>query len=339
LILIIFLLDMPFTLDPEIGAILPAVAAATAGAPLPPLAVGDVKSRRDAFAAWLAPTASANFPKKSSITTKDYYAQSLDGHEVLLRWYSKRGTNPGSAVLYLHPGGLILGDISVFDGVVQSYVAKSGVSYLSVEYRLAPEHPYPKPLEDAYAGLVWLHEHATELGVNRTRIAVHGESAGGGLAAALAIYTLEKQGPAIAKQILIYPMLDDRVIKSDPHITPYVTWSGNDNETGWNAYIGSKRGSADLPATASPARLKDPAGLPPLYIDVGELDLFRDEAIAYADKFRKAGVSAELHIYPGVPHGFDLFAPHSKLGSAAITARLMAVESIPTLRTMKLEVI
>lgn len=316
---------MPFTLDPEIEAAL-ALGGTKTAAESP--ALGDIRARRNGFAATLAHTIIFNFPFEPTVTTKDYFATSSDGHRVLLRWYSKASSNPGSAVLYLHPGGLILGDVSSFDRVVQCYVEKSGVPYLSIEYRLAPEHPYPKALEDAYAGLLWLHEHASELGVQTNRIAVHGESAGGGLAAALTIHALEKQGPMIAKQILVYPMLDDRMAEPNPHIVPYLTWSSCDNETGWTAYLGSNQGSGNLLSTAAAARLRDPTGLPPLYIEAGELDLFCKQAVVFAERFREAGISAELHIYPGVPHGFDLYAPQSEVGSAAIAARLSAVKSI-----------
>ncbi|KAF4447449.1 lipase esterase, partial [Fusarium albosuccineum] len=276
---------MPFTLDPEFAA---AFKAANGSGPSSPSPVGDVKTRRDGFAANLTPLLVTQFPRLPAVSFKDFYTTSADGHQVLLRWHFKPGRNPGSAFLYIHGGGLIRGDIAAFDGLVDEYVEKSGVPYLSVEYRLAPEHRYPKALEDVYAGLTCLHANASELSVNSNRIGIHGESAGGGLAAALAIYAREKQGPSITKQILIYPMLDDRIITPDVLIKPYLVWSGADNETGWDAYLGDKRGTVDVPATAAAARLRDPAGLPPLYAEVGELDLFRDQIVDYVQKFLKA---------------------------------------------------
>lgn len=291
---------MPFTIDPEIGAVLAAFA--QAGAPPPP-AVGDIETRVNNFLAGFNPLIAANYPAIPSIVTKDYHIKSADGHELLARWYTKRGSNPGSAAIYFHSGGMIMGDVPTFDGFVSNYVERSGVPFLSVDYRLAPAHPYPKALEDAFASLVWLHEHAKELGVDPKRIIIHGDSAGGCLAASLAIYNREKKGPAIAKQILVYPMLDDRSLTADEHIAPYLTWGAADNETGWKAYLGSKFGSADVPAIAAPSRLTDPTGLPPLYVEVGELDLFREEDIAYVGKFQKAGINAELHVFPGAPHG------------------------------------
>ena len=321
---------MVFALDAEFLAAVAAIRGPNAASP-PDSPVGDIASRRAGFQVFPQLLA-MQFPKKASVTTTDVHTKSADGHEVLLRLYTKAGANTGSAALFLHPGGLILGDITMFDGIVQGIVDATGVTYVSVEYRLAPEHPYPKALEDAYAGLVWLHEHAGELNINPNRIAVHGESAGGGLAAALSIYVrdLKKQGgPKIAKQILVYPMLDDRVVTADAHVKPYLVWTTKDNETGWNAYLGSKRGAPDVPATASPARLADATGLPPMYLEVGELDLFRDESVAYAQKFWKAGVNVELHVLPGVPHGFEWMGTNTTVGSNAIAARRRAVSSIP----------
>jgi acetyl esterase/lipase len=140
---------------------------------------------------------------------------------------------------------------------------------LSVDYRLAPEHRYPTQVQAAYASLRWLDEHAKELGVDRERIAVMGESAGGGLAAAVAIMTRDHAGPAIARQILIYPMLDDRTTTIDAHIVRHVLWKYDDNVTGWGALLGNAAGGPDVPATAAPARITDPAELPSAYIEVG----------------------------------------------------------------------
>jgi acetyl esterase/lipase len=329
---------MPFTIDPEAGAILGAMAAGMPDPPPPPPAVGDVETRRTTVGPGLTAIVQASFPiKDSSVTQKDFYATSTDGHKVLLRWYSKAASSPGPAVLFTHAGGMIIGQVSDFDGTVHNYVSKTGVSFLSVEYRLSPEVQYPKALEDSYAGLVWLHEHAAELNVDRRRIAVLGESAGGNLAASLCIYARDKRGPAIAKQFLIYPMLDDNTVTVDANIRPFLTWSEADAVTGWDAYLGKgKRGTGSVAATAAPSRLKDATGLPPLYLDVGELDMFRDENIAYAVKFAQAGVSAELHVYPGMPHGFDMLAAGAQVSQEAMARRMNAIKSIPTIDSAKL---
>lgn len=141
---------------------------------------------------------------------------------------------------------------AVDDGPVARYASASGVSFLSVDYRLAPKHPYPAAVEDAYAGLVWLEEHAAELGVDPTRIAVMGDSAGTGVAAAVTLMARDRSGPAVASQILLYPMLDDRTITPDPQITPFALWSYDHNSTGWGALLGAAAGGPDVPPYAAP---------------------------------------------------------------------------------------
>jgi acetyl esterase/lipase len=162
-----------------------------------------------------------------------------DGATLLARWYRQPSSDSRAAVLYLHGGGMIVGSVPIFDGPVSRYVARTGVSMLSLEYRLAPEHPHPTPVEDAYAGLVWLAGHAAELGIDPGRIAVMGDSAGGGLAAGVAILSRDRKGPAVARQLLIYPMLDDRTTTPDPYIAPFAGWSYDDNATAWNALLGA----------------------------------------------------------------------------------------------------
>jgi acetyl esterase/lipase len=321
---------MPFKLDPEFTAAISAVAEADHNASLS-TQTDDIKIRRQTFSTKFGSLLAKEFPRIPWISRSDFFTKSADGHEVLLRWYSKTSmtdATPGPAILFIHSGGLIYADVSTFDGLVDGYVNQSEVPYLSVEYRLAPEHKYPKALEDVYAGLTWLHAHTAELGVNPERIAIHGESAGGGLAAALAIYTGQKNGPRIAKQILIYPMLDDRVTKADPFIEGHLVWSGADNRFGWKAYLGDMYGGASVAPMAAPARLEDHTGLPPMYVEVGLFDLFRDQVIEYANRSLKAGVEAELHLLPGVPHGFEWFASRSRIGRTAMRLRKEAAQSI-----------
>src|SRR5580700_1036088 len=165
----------------------------------------------------MAETASAK-PMPTDVKSTDFHTAAVDGADVLLRWYATDDATLGPAVLYLHGGGMISGSVAIYDGPVSRYVSDSGVSMLAVDYRLAPEHPYPVPVEDCYAGLRWLAEHADELGVDPARIAVVGDSAGGGLAAAVALLARDQGGPDLAAQILIYPMLDDRNTTPDPEI-------------------------------------------------------------------------------------------------------------------------
>ena len=160
---------------------------------------------------------------------------------------------------------MIAGSVPIFDGPL-----------LSLQYRLAPEHPHPVPVEDAYARLTWLAGHAGQLSIDPGGIAVMGDSAGGGLAAGVAILSRDRQGPAIAHQLLIYPMLDDRTTTPDPYIAPFAGWSYDDNATGWNALLGAGHEKRDVDPAAAPGHLKDARGLPPAYIEVGQLDVFRD---------------------------------------------------------------
>jgi acetyl esterase/lipase len=245
-----------------------------------------------------------------------------------MRRYVKDGAAPGPAVLFFHGGGYIFGHIDLFDGPVSRYVSASGVPCLSVEYRRAPEHPFPTPLDDAYAALRWLHEHATVLDVDPDRIAVMGDSAGGGMAAALTILTRERGGPKIARQILLMPMLDDRTRTPDPEIASSVLWSYDDSATAWPALLGDAAGGLDVSATAAPARLEDATGLPPAYIEVGQIDVFRDEDLAYAIKLSRAGVPVEFHLHPGAPHEFDSIAFDSDVARRATADRIRVLRSI-----------
>jgi acetyl esterase/lipase len=316
---------MSLGFDPEFAQGFAPMAEAMAHATPP--AVGDVPARR---AMWepIIGAASAAQPIPTDVTTAEHHATADDGTQITMRWYAKTGAAAGSAVLFFHGGGYIFGHIDLFDGPVSRYVSASGVPMLSVEYRRAPEHPFPTPVEDAYAALRWLHEHAGELGVDRGRIAVMGDSAGGGLAAALSILTRERGGPAIARQILLMPMLDDRNTTPDPHIEPYLLWSYDDSRTAWAALLGDAAGRPDVPATAAPARLEDATGLPPAYIEVGQLDAFRDEDLAYATKLSRAGVPVEFHLHPGVPHEFDSIAFTTDVARRATADRVRVLSSL-----------
>jgi len=297
---------MTFTLDPQVAEVLAAATARSGPPPSPP--VGDVASRRVALDAMLGYFNNEAQPVAGKVDISDHRVVTPDGATLLARWYRQPSGDSRAAVLYLHGGGMIVGSVPIFDGPVSRYVARTGVSMLSLEYRLAPEHPHPTPVEDAYAGLVWLTDRAGELGIDPGRIAVMGDSAGGGLAAGVAILSRDREGPAVARQLLVYPMLDDRTTTPDPYIAPLAGWSYDDNATGWNALLGTGHERREIDPAAAPGRLQDAAGLPAAYIEVGQLDIFRDEAVRYALTLSQAGVPVELHLHPGVPHEYDAIA-------------------------------
>jgi acetyl esterase/lipase len=319
---------MALELDPQVAEALGPLMAGLADVQPPP--VGDVGSRRTAMNGMLAAIDRLQ-PAADNVRITDHELTTADGATLGLRWYRTTGNTDaahGPAVLYLHGGGMILGSVAINDGAVGRLVSSSGVPFLSVDYRLAPEHPHPTPVEDAYAGLRWLHAHATELGVDPARIAIMGDSAGGGLAAAVSILARERGGPAIARQLLIFPMLDDRNTVPDPYIEPYAAWTYDDNTTAWRALLGARAGTPDVPPHAAPARLEDATGLPPAYIEVGQLDIFRDEDLAYALLLSRGGVPVELNLTPGVPHEYDAIAHQSDAARRAMATRIRILRSV-----------
>jgi acetyl esterase/lipase len=297
---------LTFTMDAEVAAVLQA--ALEKNGPPPTPQIGDVQTRRVTLDAMLEYFNNQAQPLADDVKITDHEVTTADGATLQARWYRRPASDTGAAVLYLHGGGMIVGSVPIFDGPVSRYVARTGVPMISVQYRLAPEHPHPVPVEDAYAGLTWLAGHAGQLGIDPGRIAVMGDSAGGGLAAGVAILSRDRQGPAIARQLLIYPMLDDRTTTPDLYIAPFAGWSYDDNATGWNALLGPGHEKHEIDPAAAPGRLKDARGLPPAYIEVGQLDVFRDESLRYALVLSHAGVPVEMHLHPGVPHEYDAIA-------------------------------
>lgn len=237
--------------------------------------------------------------------------------EVVLRVSRPaQATGPLPCVYWMHGGGLIMGTATREDARFEAWCRRHGVIGVAVEYRLAPETPYPGPLEDCHAGLVHLHAHADELGIDPARIGIGGNSAGGGLAAALALLARDRGSVPIAFQLLVYPMLDDRMITpSSAWEVP--VWPPASNRFGWSCYLPGIVGSDAVPAHAAPARAADLSGLPPAIVLVGALDGFLDEDVDYANRLMRAGVPTELHVYPGAPHGFDLLMPHSAVSRRA----------------------
>jgi acetyl esterase/lipase len=233
-------------------------------------------------------------------------------------------TAPVAGVYYIHGGGMIFGDprSGGFAGVLD-HAAELGLAVVSVDYRLAPETPHPGPVEDCYAGLTWTADHTAELGVDPGRLIIGGVSAGGGLAAAMVLLARDRGGPSLLAQLLICPMLDDRnETPSSYQMAGVGVWDRTANDVGWTALLGDARGGPDVSPYAAPARATDLSGLPPAFIDVGSAETFRDEDVAYATRIWQAGGRAELHVWPGGFHGFDLMAPTAAISQDAKAARL-----------------
>jgi acetyl esterase/lipase len=262
---------------------------------------------RGAIAAMAAAAPAPDVP----VTVTERHAPSADGaHRVRMLVYTPRAeTGPRPALLHIHGGGYVLGAPEMRDAVNRQLSHELGCVIVSVDYRLAPETPHPGPVEDCYAALAWLHAEAASLGVEAGRVAVGGESAGGGLAAALALLARDRGGPAIAFQLLIYPMLDDRsaIGTGDPFTGEFI-WNRDANLFGWSALLGEAPGGDAIPHHAAPARAERLAGLPPTYVAVGALDLFLAENLDYAGRLAAEGVPVELHVYPRAFHGFDMMA-------------------------------
>jgi len=210
-----------------------------------------------------------------------------------------------------------LGNLDSYD----DWLLTHDVVLVTVDYRLAPEHPDPYPVEDCYAGLVWTAAHADTLGIDPERIVLAGQSAGGGLAAGTALLARDRKGPALLAQILISPMLDDRdATVSTTQIDGVGIADRDMTRFGWTAYLGDRRAGDDVSSYAAPARAADLSGLPQTYLDCASAEVFRDETVAYASALWAAGVQAELHVWPGGFHGFTSMQPQAALSRAATAA-------------------
>jgi triacylglycerol lipase len=241
--------------------------------------------------------------------------------DVPVRCYRpKDAAGPLPCIFHIHGGGYIGGSAAQMEASHVELSLALTCAIVSVDYRLAPEAAYPAAVEDCYAALAWLHAEPTVAGVDTARIGVMGESAGGGLAAALALLVRDRGEYAFSFQHLVYPMLDDRTSAegaADPH--PYAgefIWTHSSNRFGWRSLLGAEPGGADVSPYAAPARAPDLAGLPPTFIMAGALDLFLEEDMDYARRLTRAGVPVELHVYPGGVHAFD-FVPGLEISEQA----------------------
>jgi acetyl esterase/lipase len=228
--------------------------------------------------------------------------------DVVIRVHRPVGVDGTLPCFYaIHGGGYVLGSYAMDDARFDAWCPEFQCVGVSVEYRLAPETPYPGPLEDCYLGLKWVYDHHEEIGVNPNHIGIGGVSAGGGLAAALALLTRDRGEIPLRFQLLDCPMLDDRQTTPSSQLDDLYVWNRHSNTFGWRSYLGDLYGTPDVPAYAAPARATDLSGLPPTYICVGGVDGFRDEDVLYATRLNQAGVPADLHVYSGAPHGVMMF--------------------------------
>jgi len=215
-------------------------------------------------------------------------------------------TGPLPAILTIHGGGYVIGSYAMDDPLLDRWCPALGVVGVSVEYRLAPDTPYPGPLEDCYSALGWAHEHAAELGIDPSCFGISGISAGGGLTAGLALLARDRGELPVAFQLLDCPMLDDRQTTSSLAAGGLYVWSAASNDFGWRSYLGARFGSDDVPPYAAAGRATDLSGLPPACVVVGSIDGFRDEDVAYAQRLNEAGVLCELHVIAGLPHAYQM---------------------------------
>src|SRR3954447_18129996 len=247
------------------------------------------------------------------------------GHSIPVRIYTpKAAAKPCGALVNFHGGAFVAGDLDVSETTVTRYADRAQVAVVDVDYRLAPEHPFPAGLDDCYAALQWTAANAAALGVDPARIAVGGNSAGGGLAAALCLLARDRGGPPIAFQLLLYPALDDRLTtRSVREMTDTPMWDAKSCVRMWQYYLGDKAGTDEVSPYAAPARALDLSGLPPAYVLACEHDPLRDEDIDYAVALLHAGVTVDLHAVAGTFRGYnDMPTAISKRATAEISGVL-----------------
>lgn len=283
---------MTYAFDPELAPLVPL---------LPTSSFADIDAARAGIEALLAPL---NQDVDTTGVDVSDATVSADTGAVPIRVYTPTGSAPATgrpALLDIHGGGFAVGSIDMEHTFATQVARELGAVVVTPEYRLAPEHPFPAGLDDCYATLVWMHDHADDLGIDPARIAIGGQSAGGGLSAGLALLARDRGGPAVCFQFLGIPELDHRLETTSMRTfvdTPL--WNRPNAELSWQYYLG---GATDVSPYASPAIAEDLRGLPPAYVSTMEFDPLRDEGILYALRMMEAGVSVELHAFPGTFHG------------------------------------
>lgn len=275
------------------------------------LTISDPQKARASFLEMIS-SMNANLDESGVIIENLMIAGPPGAPEIPVRTYTPEGLSesvPG--ILHIHGGGFVIGNLESEHGSCLAICRGLGVVIVSVDYRLAPETPYPGPLEDCYTALQWTSNNSAQLQIDPARIALFGQSAGGGLAAATALLCRDRRGPGICFQFLGIPELDDRLeTASMQRFVDTPMWNRPNAELSWNFYLGDQyeRGTDDVPYHAAPARAEDLSDLPPAYISTMEFDPLRDEGVEYALKLMRAGVATELHSFPGTFHGSSLFS-------------------------------
>ncbi|KAI1248654.1 hypothetical protein MGN70_009854 [Eutypa lata] len=304
-------------LDPEFATVL----ASLRGPQGPPPTFTDALSLRSMINTNLGALCSTvAYP--GGVQETNHIVTSLDGSSIGVTRFLPESTqeamataNPQRAVVFVVGGGMIGGSVEVARNVIARNAQASETQFFGVEYRKAPEHRFPAAVEDVFSTVVWLQDNTTTLNVDPARIILYGPSAGGGVAAGAVLMARDKGlNPPVAGQVLKYPMIDDRTtISENSPLFPHLLWTPARNDMGWKAYLGKERGERtedNVSPYAAPARVKDLGGLPATYIITGGLDLFRDESATYAARLAAANVPVEFHLYPGLPHAFDMAAPN-----------------------------
>jgi acetyl esterase/lipase len=271
---------------------------------------------RAAYDTYFADVRSRSAPPPAGVSTEELSVPSLvDDHAIPVRVYRPADPVNGRGFLYIHGGAFVMGDLELEDARCRTMALEAGCVVVAVDYRLAPEHRFPLPLDDCHSALRWVADHAGELSIDPRRLGVGGCSAGGALAAGLAIRCRDGNGPPLAFQMLVYPVLDASL--SSGSLSELTTEDEfREMEQMWDYFLDGPRSAAS--EYASPASCGKLAGLPAAYIVAAEFDPLRDEAIAYAQRLLGAGVNVELHVWSKVPHAVDLFVPDAKISQDSV---------------------